>query len=110
MSPLNNLSDEFKGGLLPNLTKPPAQKTVKQLDSIPATTRKKVTLYLDDNDLVDDLLTALRKSGLPRDNSMLVRALLHEAATALSDPARLAALAEACSRTLPVKQQGVKKA
>jgi hypothetical protein len=69
---------------------------------IPA--RKKVTLYLDDPvhiNLMDDLLTALKRLGLPRDNSMLVRALLNQATEALHDPARLEELARACQQTLP---------
>lgn len=66
--------------------------------------RKKVTLYLDapsQTDLMDEILTALKRYGLPRDNSMLVRALLSQAAVVLEEADRLAELAQTCRQTLP---------
>lgn len=115
------ITKEFEGGLLPGLTgganggvaagtltaERPVGQTVRQPDSLPAKRqdgdRKKVTLYLDpqQEELMDDLLTLLKKRGLPRDNSMLVRALLERARVALSDEAALDDLVVWCQRTLP---------
>ncbi len=107
-----SISQEFAGGILPGLTggqQPPAseqvgQQAIKPVKHQDSPTRKKVTLYLDEpnhTDLMDDLLSALKKFGLPRDNSMLVRALLNQARAVLSDQARLEALAHECQQTLP---------
>ena len=67
--------------------------------------RRKVAFYLDTPghlDLIDELLGHLRRvANLPRDQSMLIRALLDRARQVLSDPALLQALADACAATLP---------
>lgn len=118
----DSLQSEFAGGLLPGLTSPLTAKTDSQRDTETARrqsvappsqhsgkpvaqARRKVTLYLDDPqhfDLIDELLSRLRRTAnLPRDQSMLVRALLNQAAPALGDSETLQALAEACNSTLP---------
>lgn len=121
--PQGSLRDEFAGGLLPGLTSPlttkganpQGDKTTSPLgDSSPnhqsttaptPSSRRKVAFYLDmptHLDLIDELLSALRRaSNLPRDQSMLIRALLDQAKAVLADPARLQALADACIATLP---------
>lgn len=109
------IAGEFAGGILPGLTGTPQPQggavhpqplsqrdgmTVNQHDG----NRKKVTVYLDDPDhtnLMDDLLTELKRKGLPRDNSMLIRALLNQAGEALTDKDKMAALVRACEQTLP---------
>lgn len=107
---IGQISKEFEGGILPGITNggaaPAVAVPIKQLDRETAKQpdRKKVTLYLDDprhTDLMDDLLTALKRHGLPRDNSMLVRALLEQATSALENPEALDNLIDACRRTLP---------
>jgi hypothetical protein len=120
--PESSISQEFAGGFLPGLTpqSPPAPASISTpavgSDAVMTASqqagkasnqqdanRKKVTLYLDPRhvDLMDELLTVLKRHGLPRDNSMLVRALIDQAQDALADPQKLHALAEACSQTRP---------
>lgn len=104
-----DLRAEFQGGLVPGLSRPISETPSLSTASPPQSqdvTRRKLTVYIDDPrhfDLIDELLTHLRRHGLPRDNSMLLRALLDQAATALQDPARLEELARACQRTLPAR-------
>lgn len=96
-----SIQDEFAGGLLPGLSAPVDSKPNNK---IATQARKKVTLYLDNPshlELMDDLLTQLRQFGLPRDNSMLIRALLEQARAVLTDQERLSVLAQACQNTLP---------
>ena len=118
----DSLQSEFAGGLLPGLTGPLTARAENQQDTETASrhtverssqhsgkpvtqARRKVTLYLDDPqhfDLIDELLSRLRRTAnLPRDQSMLVRALLNQAASALGDPDRLQTIALACDSTLP---------
>lgn len=67
--------------------------------------RHKVAFYLDAPrhlELIDEILSLLRKTAnLPRDQSMLIRALLDQAQNALDDPGRLQSLAQICAQTLP---------
>lgn len=106
------IADEFAEGLLPSLGRqtPAPQSPAVPAVSLPkptataASARRKINPYVDDPyhiDLIDALLTALRPYGIRRDVSMLIRALLNQAADALNDPAKLEALAEECRRTPP---------
>ncbi|WP_374713249.1 hypothetical protein [Symbiobacterium terraclitae] len=113
------IAEEFAGGLLPGLSEPvtaqpqpeaaPAPAAPARLQLVPppagsAVVRRKISPYVDDPyhiDLIDALLTALRPYGVRRDLSMLIRALLNQAAEALTDPAKLEALAKACMQTPP---------
>jgi hypothetical protein len=113
------IAQEFAGGLLPSLSQPQTQPSPQipaaqpvSLPSQPAPVsspsqmqaRRKVSPYVDDPyhiDLIDALLTALRPYGVRRDLSMLIRALLNQAAHALNDPAKLEALAAECLKTPP---------
>lgn len=103
-----SLADEFEGGLLPGLNgsgnEQQSSKGAPLAQAISSSAaRKKVTLYLDPQhvDRMDDLLTALKRYGLPRDNSMLIRAMLDLATGTLTDSTRLEELARACERTMP---------
>lgn len=68
------------------------------------TERRRMTVYVDANQylLIDDILSRLlREHGVPRDQSMLIRAILADADQFLTDPEKLAALAERCRATPP---------
>lgn len=83
---------------------PPAPGLAPSAPAATTTARKKISPYIDDPvhvDLIDRLLSALRPYGVRRDLSMLVRALLNQAAAALTDEDRLRALAEECLKTPP---------
>jgi hypothetical protein len=65
--------------------------------------RKKISPYIDaaQADVLDDLFYALKQFGVPRDLSMLIRALIYQAGDASEDREKLAALAEYCLKTPP---------
>lgn len=119
------LHSEFEGGLLPNLNpavsgqptpeaadavtpsfKSPSTQIAKSTNPQKGADRKKFCVYIssDQADLIDELLTTLKKAGLPRDNSMLMRGILtlvqqhHQ-----HDPEWIKALTEVCGETLPIR-------
>ena len=115
----SGIAEEFAGGLLPGLNEPltpcaqpeasppvaaPSRPQLVQPPPGQAVARRKISPYVDDPyhfDVIDALLTSLRPYGVRRDLSMLIRALINQAAEALNDPAKLEALAKACMQTPP---------